>query len=246
MAAERKARTSYSAGLATRELILATATEMLAEYGYFGITLRDLARRIGISHPAVIYHFPNKEALVEAAILCFEERIGFLDVARDEETGRIVPVAIKPKNYVEYAIQLMRLASEPDLNQLLSFSAIVEYEAVNEAHPLYYYANARRALIFEFIITQVTQLGKEGVWQYMVDPMFLSQTLATLWIGTVYQSRTASKTDNEHNGVVAFLATAVVLLKIAPGELLDFSGRVPEELANVYVRVMRHVSQFLA
>lgn len=246
MAAERKARTSYSAGLATRELILATATEMLAEYGYFGITLRDLARRIGISHPAVIYHFPNKEAMVEAAIMRFEERVGFVNLARDEESGHILPVSLRAKNYVEYAVQLMRLAAEPDLNQLLAFQAIIEYEAVNESHPLYHYSTARRNLIFDFLVTEVRRLRDMGLGQFVVDPVFVSQTLATLWTGTVYQSRAVQCNDDERNCVVAFLATAVVLLKIAPGELLDFSGRVPEDLANVYVRVMRHVSQFLA
>lgn len=245
MVAERKARTSYAAGLATRDLILSTAMEMIAEYGYHGMTLRDLARRIGISHPAVIYHFPNKEAMVQAVILRFEEKVGLIDAVRDEETGTIAPVAVKAESWEEYTVGLMRLATREDVAQCMAFSAILEWEPVNADHPLYEYSIARRKLITEFMMTETQRMKDKGSWQFVVEESFLARTILTLWAGNVHQARSVHDREHNVNCIIAFLATAVVLLKISPGELLDFSGRVPEELANIYVRVMHHVSAYV-
>ena len=58
MTTQRKARGAYSVGQATRESILSAAMVLIAERGYNGFSLRDLGRRVGISHPAVVYHDP--------------------------------------------------------------------------------------------------------------------------------------------------------------------------------------------
>ena len=52
MTTQRKARGAYSVGQATRESILSAAMVLIAERGYNGFSLRDLGRRVGISHPA--------------------------------------------------------------------------------------------------------------------------------------------------------------------------------------------------
>ena len=69
MTAQRKPRGAYSVGQATRESILSAAMVLIAERGYNGFSLRDLGRRVGISHPAVVYHFPSKEAILRSASL---------------------------------------------------------------------------------------------------------------------------------------------------------------------------------
>ena len=56
MTTQRKTRGVYSVGQATRESILSAAMVLIAERGYNGFSLRDLGRRVGISHPAVVYH----------------------------------------------------------------------------------------------------------------------------------------------------------------------------------------------
>ena len=73
MTTQRKARGAYSVGQATRESILSAAMVLIAERGYNGFSLRDLGRRVGISHPAVVYHFPSKEAILRSAIQRHEE-----------------------------------------------------------------------------------------------------------------------------------------------------------------------------
>jgi AcrR family transcriptional regulator len=46
------------------QAILDEAVRFFAEHGFEGQT-RELAKRMGISHPAIYRHFPSKEALIE-------------------------------------------------------------------------------------------------------------------------------------------------------------------------------------
>ncbi|HEY8509452.1 MAG TPA: TetR/AcrR family transcriptional regulator [Steroidobacteraceae bacterium] len=46
--------------------ILDAAEQLFAEYGYHGVTLKDVAAKVGISSTLIHYHFKGKEALFEA------------------------------------------------------------------------------------------------------------------------------------------------------------------------------------
>jgi AcrR family transcriptional regulator len=75
MAAEPKRegrRTRAAQRAASVKLILDTSEELFAQLGYFGVTIKDVADRMGI-HPALIhYYFDGKKALFDAV---FERRI---------------------------------------------------------------------------------------------------------------------------------------------------------------------------
>lgn len=51
-----------------RRLILDAAEERLARQGPEGLRLQDIARDVGISHPAILHHFESREGLVRALI----------------------------------------------------------------------------------------------------------------------------------------------------------------------------------
>jgi AcrR family transcriptional regulator len=53
----------------TRADILDVALELFADKGFFGVSIRDVARGAGVSVSAIYHHFPNKEALFEAVVL---------------------------------------------------------------------------------------------------------------------------------------------------------------------------------
>jgi len=53
---------------ASRAAILAAAHAAFAERGYTGATIRDIARRAGVTHGLVMMHFASKEQLFLAAV----------------------------------------------------------------------------------------------------------------------------------------------------------------------------------
>jgi AcrR family transcriptional regulator len=56
-------------GVRLRAEILAGATELLEETGSEeSVTLRAIARRVGISAPSIYSHFPDREAIVDAIV----------------------------------------------------------------------------------------------------------------------------------------------------------------------------------
>src|SRR2546421_897192 len=52
----------------TRERILDAAAKVLAERGYAGTRLGEIADVAGIQPPAIYYHFDSREALVEEVV----------------------------------------------------------------------------------------------------------------------------------------------------------------------------------
>jgi AcrR family transcriptional regulator len=67
-------RTRAEQRAATVKLILDTSEELFAQLGYFGVTIKDVADKMGI-HPALIhYYFDGKKALFDAV---FERRVEY-------------------------------------------------------------------------------------------------------------------------------------------------------------------------
>jgi AcrR family transcriptional regulator len=62
------ARPINADGQRTRQAILDAALGLFAERGYFGTSLRDVARAVGVRESALYNYFPGKEALFEAIL----------------------------------------------------------------------------------------------------------------------------------------------------------------------------------
>ena len=52
----------------TRQHILDAALDLFAEKGFFGTSMRELARAVGVRESAIYHHFANKDALLDAII----------------------------------------------------------------------------------------------------------------------------------------------------------------------------------
>lgn len=57
------------------DAILAAANRLLAEKGYQGMTMDDVANRVGIAKGSVYQHFKSKEELIGVALVSFMDRI---------------------------------------------------------------------------------------------------------------------------------------------------------------------------
>lgn len=245
MGDDRKKKGSYAVGVATRESILVAASEMIADVGYHGMSLRDLARRVGISHPAVIYHFPNKESMISMIMLRCEELMGFVDVEIDEKDGSLIPSRLKVESVNELAIAFMRLALHPEADKLMAVSSVIEHEANCDTHPLHYYIKARRTLIQEFWLNAIHEARQSEHFQFLINEKFVATMLMTLWAGTKQAACNPDDTLTGLDRITTFLATCVIYLRMPPENLVAFAASLPEELASAFVRTMNYVNTFL-
>lgn len=55
--------------ISTKQKILAVARTLFNDYGYNGVSLRDIAKAVGISEGNLTYHFEKKENLIESLLL---------------------------------------------------------------------------------------------------------------------------------------------------------------------------------
>ncbi len=90
-----------------RRALLDAALEVLAEQGVSALSLREVARRAGVSHGAPAHHFKDKTGLLTAlAAEGFEHFRRAMEQARDAAPDHpLVRFAATGKAYVRFAIQ---------------------------------------------------------------------------------------------------------------------------------------------
>jgi AcrR family transcriptional regulator len=103
-----RARNRRGEGARLRDEIVAAAVELLDEHGdESAITLRSVARRVGIAAPSIYRHFPDQPAIMLAVVQqAFAELNGHLlavrDAAGDEPRRRLLAIC---HAYLEFAEQ---------------------------------------------------------------------------------------------------------------------------------------------
>jgi AcrR family transcriptional regulator len=80
-----------------RSAVLAAAWRMLEKEGLAGLSVREAARRAGVSHSAPYRHFADREALLTALVA---EGFGRLNAALENRAGRDLGEA-----YVAFALE---------------------------------------------------------------------------------------------------------------------------------------------
>lgn len=55
-------------GESRRREIVSVAIDVFGEFGFAGARVDEVARRVGIRRPSILYHFPDKQHLYQAAI----------------------------------------------------------------------------------------------------------------------------------------------------------------------------------
>jgi len=64
---KQPARKQQQRGVVTQQRLLTAAVEAFSENGFKGTSTRDIAKRAGVHHPLITYHFKNKDQLWRAA-----------------------------------------------------------------------------------------------------------------------------------------------------------------------------------
>jgi AcrR family transcriptional regulator len=101
----QRQRNPRGQGAALRDDIVAAATELLEEAGNEdAVTLRAVARRIGISAPAIYAHFADREAILEAVVDdAFADLFAALTAAIDAQTDPVARLRASCLAYWQFA-----------------------------------------------------------------------------------------------------------------------------------------------
>jgi len=147
-------RGGYAKGDAKREEILAVALELFATTGYDKVSVREIARRSGLSQAGLLHHFSTKEEL-------------FLEVLRRRDER--LPAGTSPEllHPVEKLIAAVeRNADEPGLVRLfVSLSA----EATKKQSQTREFFQQRYQEILGAIVADIRGYQEQGLFPPEVD-----------------------------------------------------------------------------
>ncbi|MFC7375363.1 TetR/AcrR family transcriptional regulator [Brachybacterium sp. GCM10030268] len=171
-----------------RERILDAAAAMFAEYGYHGASVRDISKRVRISHPGMLHHFASKEVLLHAVIDRLEEH------AQDALT-RVGELAPDADMLLENLAAIWHPASAT--MQLL---ATLSTDAVNQEHPGRFRV-ARLRRVHEYVLGQCfAQLGDRGRLRAGIDPAFAGRAVLDLVLGHAVREKTVRAMQHQRYG----------------------------------------------
>ncbi|MDO4258117.1 MAG: helix-turn-helix domain-containing protein [Actinomycetaceae bacterium] len=242
MTVDRRSRGAYAAGLATREAILDAAMRLVARSGYRGFSLRDLGREVGLSHPAVIYHFPSKEILLTNVVKRYEDMLGIFSIDIDDD-GHIVENGLAVSSIFEWAVQLMRLEIHPQTALLQDLGCVVTVEAASLDHPAHDHVVYRYGVTREFLTAELTQIQNDGLMTFPVAPSAMVESMLRDWNGMAIHARFHNQgTDEEEvpTGTVSdYLAVTAQSMELPAQYILDLGALVPEDVAEVFSSALR-------
>lgn len=236
---DRRSRGSYSAGLATRQAILDTAMRLIAESGYHGFSLRDVGRMVGISHPAVIYHFPSKEALLLSVVQQYEKAFGILSIDIDDDSGAIVENGIVPDSLAEMGLAMMRLAKHPDARTIMDIDCVLAVEAASDSHPAHEHFVYRFQALHDFLMAELMEMVDNGTATFDLTPTAMACSLLRNWYGIAVHSRYVEGPDSERHTIAGFLAACGRSLMLPPEIALQVAAAIPEDLADIFARSLK-------
>lgn len=108
----------------TKKEIFLTAAALFAEKGYANVSARDIARQIGIQPASLYSHYPSKEAIMDALLDHYLDRMEAFYKRLAETSIDITAQTDLPK-----ALSKLMLAYEPDEKVLMyQLTRIVHHE----------------------------------------------------------------------------------------------------------------------
>ena len=178
------AQAAASAEPTRREAILDAASALFAERGYHGASLRDISRRVGISHPGMLHHFASKDVLLGAVIDRLEAHAqGLLDSIESLSSSPTMLIAALggPWDPRKHSMALL---------------ATLSAEVVNPEHPGRYRI-ARLRLVHEHVLEKVfSGLGDGGHLDEGASPRFLARSLFSLLLSLTVREHTVRELQN--------------------------------------------------
>ncbi len=165
----------YLKGRIRREDIITAAARAYGELGYHSSSLREIAKRVGISHAGLLYYFPTKEALLAAVL----ERRDAEDAEREQLQAP--PGLDVLRHFVALASHNVRHPGIVDLYSRLAA------EAVTPDHPAHAYFERHYRAARASVLESFRVLAATGELRADVDPEFAALTFIALMDGLQVQ-----------------------------------------------------------
>jgi AcrR family transcriptional regulator len=125
MSDQNGARGPYRKGVKRRQEIIAAAADLFAESGYNHSSMRELAKRVHLTQPAVLYHFADKEELLVEVL-----NLRDASVAEHLSTVHAEDLAARSREVARHSA---------DNEGLTSLFIILSAEAISQDHPAHGY-----------------------------------------------------------------------------------------------------------
>lgn len=167
---------NLSKGGRRREQILSAAVELFGEVGYRGTSLRDIAQRVGITHPGLLYHFHSKQELLSAVLARRD--------ATDEQTFQFDD----QPNAREHALRLLELAQHNSTTPgMIELFATLSAESTDPQHPAHDYFFRRYQRVIGMFQGMFDRLAAENELRDDVDTRELGLMFTALMDGMQVQ-----------------------------------------------------------
>lgn len=150
-------RGPYAKGSKQREVIIQAALECFGERGYNGASMREIARRVGLSQAGLLHHYGTKEDLLRATL-----------GARDTIS---IATGAAAADQAQNALVGMLAVIEDNASQRpwVRMFTFVSAEATREDHPAHNYFRDRAHLVIDHMRTGLERAVEQGLVRTDVD-----------------------------------------------------------------------------
>lgn len=157
----------------SKEDILALAIPLFAGLGYSGVSMRDIAKKVGVSPAALYHHFPDKQALYLGAM-------GQVFADKAESLEKILSSRVEPRERLAQFITSLCEVVHKDND----FSMLIQREMMDGDEPR---LRLLATEVYHDLFQGVTELCRE------LDPKHDPYLLAISIVGSVmYHFQTAA------------------------------------------------------
>lgn len=206
--AEKTTRGSYAKGVAKREEILHAALDVVAQKGYRGASVREIADAVGLSQAGLLHYFGTKEEL-------FVEILRVRDL--QDRQAYMPPVGDRGASQMDltegYLDVIRHNAEVPGVVHLYSQMAV---DAADPAHPAHAYFLARGDGMRDSMQGALRDLQDDGALTRGIPPETLARIIQAVSDGLQLQWLLDPEVDMP--GVIGALLEALADPRPTPAE----------------------------
>ena len=153
-----------------RQEILAAGLAVFSASGFHKGSVRDIARRAGLSQAGLLHHFPSKAHLLRA-VLTWRD-----DIAR-RQLGEPAPAGL------DLIRRLVALPAATRTRELVQLQVITSAEGVAAGHPVHGYVRHRQAAAVDTVREALEHAAARGELRHDVDCAGTARMLVALMDG---------------------------------------------------------------